>query len=221
MVSSHRSKARSRAAITCHIFCLSLLLLTRLTPLSCSMGSLDYKTKIFAPHWFSPADLVASLHRHVFTSWSFWCSDWLIVKFLFSRIQERIADYIPSRGLQYWQIQHFVRSIHGLLDSNSFTPVSCKASRSQSAICARSLWLMASKWAEPEKIWSGSCVSARQIIQYLCEAPDIQVWRSTSWWRSSGFCRQLDGAWGGGQQEETWRVIVSRLMVRYLQVRQA
>jgi hypothetical protein len=26
----------------------------------------------------------------------FWCSDWLITIFIFSRIQEEIADYIPS-----------------------------------------------------------------------------------------------------------------------------
>ena len=26
----------------------------------------------------------------------FWCSDWLITMFLFSRIQEEIADYISS-----------------------------------------------------------------------------------------------------------------------------
>jgi hypothetical protein len=28
--------------------------------------------------------------------WCFWCSDWLITMFLFSRMQEEIADYIPS-----------------------------------------------------------------------------------------------------------------------------
>ena len=26
----------------------------------------------------------------------FWCSDWLIIVFISSRIQEGIADYIPS-----------------------------------------------------------------------------------------------------------------------------